>query len=112
VHAAVREGFAYTWDVTIVVRLFGEFRVAFGQDRVDLELPEGATCGQALRELVARGPSLRGLLFDREEVRDHLNVFLNGRNVAHLEGLKTPLSAGDALTFFPPIGGGYLEILG
>jgi molybdopterin synthase sulfur carrier subunit len=90
----------------IAVKLFGEFRSAVGRDRVDLELAEGSTCGQALRELAMRSGSLRDLLFEREEFRDHLQVFLNGRNVAHLQGLETSLSAGDVLTFFPPISGG------
>lgn len=90
----------------ICVKLFGEFRAALGQDRVDLELSDGATCGQALRDIVAREPRLADLLFEGGELRDHLHVFLNGRNVAHLRGLETPLSAGDTLTFFPPIGGG------
>jgi molybdopterin synthase sulfur carrier subunit len=92
--------------VTIVVKLFGEFRAAVGHDRVDLELAERSTCGQALREIAMRNGALRDLLFEREEFRDHLQVFLNGRNVAHLQGLETPLSAGDVLTFFPPISGG------
>jgi len=73
---------------------------------VDLELPDAATCGHALRDLVAREPRLADLLFENGDLRDHLNVFLNGRNVAHLRGLETPLSAGDTVTFFPPIGGG------
>lgn len=90
----------------IVVKLFGEFRAALGQDRMDLDLPDAATCGHALRGLVAREPRLADLLFEGGELRDYLHVFLNGRNVAHLRGLETPLSAGDTLTFFPPIGGG------
>lgn len=90
----------------VVVKLFGEFREAAGGDRVELELPSGATCELALRRLVADKPRLRQLLFHEEVLRDHLHVFVNGRNVHTLRGLATPLSEGDALAFFPPVGGG------
>lgn len=92
--------------MTVTVKLFGEFRAAAGADRLELDLPEGATCGEALRILAEREPALGRLLFVRDELRDHLHVFVNGRNAAHLGGLATPLAAGDALTFFPPLSGG------
>lgn len=90
----------------VTVKLFGEFRVAVGADRLEVELPEGATCGEALRVLVEREPALGPLVFLGDAVRDHLQVFVNGRNVAHREGLATPLAPGDALTFFPLLSGG------
>lgn len=90
----------------IQIRLFGEFREAVGQETVVLELPSGADCLQALRELVAHYPGLGPLLFSGERMRDHLHVFLNGQNVNNLSGLATKLSEGDVLTFFTPISGG------
>ena len=91
----------------VTVKLFGEFREAVGKDRVDLELSSGATCGQALRRLAELEPEVGALLFTGEgRLRDHLHVFINGRNVASLNGLETPLSEGDVVSFFPPIGGG------
>ena len=91
----------------VTVKLFGEFREAAGKDRVELELPPGATCGRALRRLAELEPEVGGLLFGPSGgVRDHLHVFLNGRNVATLRGLETELSEGDTISFFPPIGGG------
>ncbi len=90
----------------IQIRLFGEFREAVGQGSVVLELPLGADCLQALRELAARHPRLGPLLFAGENVRDHIHVFLNGQNVNNLDGLATKLADGDVLTFFTPISGG------
>ena len=91
----------------ITVKLFGEFREAAGKDRVELEVSSGATCGQALRELARREPEVGALFFTGEgHLRDHLHVFINGRNVASLNGLETPLSEGDVVSFLPPIGGG------
>lgn len=88
------------------MKLFGEFRTALGVDRLDLDLPEGTTCGDALRILVEQEPALRARLFDERGLRDHLHVFVNGRNVVHLGGVATVLAPGDTLTFFPPISGG------
>lgn len=90
----------------VTVKLFGEFRAALGRDEVPLDLPAGATAGEALRALAARHPALDPLLFSQGELRDHLHVFVNGRNVAHLQGLATPLAPGDVLTFFSPLSGG------
>jgi len=92
--------------VRITVKLFGEFRAALGIERLDLDLRDRASCDEALRCLAEQKPALRDLLFAGETLRDHLHVFVNGRNVAHLQGMATPLSPGDALTFFPPISGG------
>jgi molybdopterin synthase sulfur carrier subunit len=92
--------------VKISVKLFGEFRAVVGADRLDLDLPEGTTCGEALRILAEREPVLGPLLFKEGRLREHLHVFVNGRNVAHLRGEATRLASGDAMTFFPPISGG------
>lgn len=90
----------------ITIKLFGEFRAALGIERLGLDLRDGASCNEALRCLADQEPALRDLLFAGETLRDHLHVFANGRNVAHLQGMATPLSPGDTLTFFPPISGG------
>ncbi|HNR24678.1 MAG TPA: MoaD/ThiS family protein [Candidatus Bipolaricaulis anaerobius] len=90
----------------VTVKLFGEFRAAAGADQIELDLPRGATCGEALRTLAEREPSLGELLFAGDALHDHLHVFVNGRNVVHDQGLATPLSPGDVVTFFPPLSGG------
>ncbi|MGC9530383.1 MAG: ubiquitin-like small modifier protein 1 [Candidatus Bipolaricaulaceae bacterium] len=91
----------------VVVKLFGEFRAATEGERLELDVPPGASCRQALQQLVRQVPAVGPLLFDDQgEVRDHLNVFVNGRNVSTLAGLDTELSPGDSLAFFPPVGGG------
>ncbi len=89
-----------------LVKLFAEFREAAGRDKEPLELPEGATVSQALEELSRRIPQLYELMFDQGKLRDHLHVFLNGRNVVTAGGLGAKLTDGDTLTFFPPVGGG------
>ncbi len=90
----------------VAVRLFGEFREAVGKSELVVELPEGADCAAALREVERQEPRLAPLLFQNGVLRDHLHVFVNGENVNHREGLRTKLAPGDVLTFFSPISGG------
>lgn len=90
----------------VTVKLFGEFRAALGVESLPLDLPRAMTCREALVRLAEDHPQLGDLLFAGGKIRDHLHVFVNGRNVVHGQGLGTPLSPGDTLTFFPPISGG------
>ena len=61
--------------------------------------PAGKPCG-GFRSLRRRWGSL---LFDEAgRLRDHLHVFLNGRNISTLGGLAVRLSEGDSVAFFPP----------
>ncbi len=90
----------------VLVKLFGEFREAAGREKQPLELADGATVAKALEELGTHIPQLHDLMFEQGRLRDHLHVFVNGRNVATAGGLEAELSDGDTLTFFPPVGGG------
>lgn len=90
----------------VLVKLFAEFREAAGRDREWLELGDGSTVGDALNALGKRLPQLRDLMFEGGHVRDHLHVFVNGQNVATAGGLEAPLTDGDTMSFFPPVGGG------
>ncbi len=90
----------------VLVKLFGEFREAAGRSSAPLELTAGSTVARALEELGRRMPQLQELVFDGGRLRDHIHVFVNGRNVATSGGLDEELSDGDTLTFFPPVGGG------
>jgi len=90
----------------VLVKLFAEFREAAGRDKQSLELPDGATVDEALRKLAEDAPALAEHMFADGRLRDHLHVFVNGRNVGTTGGLETKLSDGDTLAFFPPVGGG------
>jgi len=65
---------------------------------------------QALLEEVSEryGPALRaGLLsLDGRALGNNAVVLVNGRNIAHLEGIKTPLSEDDVVSIFPLVAGG------
>lgn len=82
--------------MTVTVRLFAILRERAGRDSVEIELPEGATVGDAFARL-ADAPGL-GELVGRLPLRMAVN-----REYAS-EG--TTIAAGDELAVIPPISGG------
>ena len=42
----------------------------------------------------------------RKELRERSMILINGKNIEHLEGLKTKVSEEDTISIFPPAGGG------
>ena len=51
-------------------------------------------------------PSLRERLFDGEELRRFVNVYVNDEDIRYLDDLATPVSAGDELSIIPAVAGG------
>lgn len=61
----------------------------------------------ALVQLERSHPGLYRIVCDETGVvRRHINVFVNTSHVRDLEGLDSPLVAGDVLTFLPAVSGG------
>ena len=57
------------------------------------------------REVLDKLKGLYGPSFEKE--LEHEWIFLvNGRDIAHLQGLDTPVGKDDVISLFPPIGGG------
>lgn len=74
-----------------------------GQTTVDVA---GATVKDALDDLCKQHPALSAKLFDRGQVRPHLNIFLNEEDIRYLDELTTALKAGDKLDIIPAVAGG------
>lgn len=86
-----------------IVNLYATFRDLTGKPRV--EVP-GSTVGEALSALVERYPALEAELFEHGALAERSTVFLRGRDVRYLQGLRTPLAEDDVLDLFPPVAGG------
>jgi molybdopterin converting factor subunit 1 len=82
--------------VNVDVKLFAILRERAGRDRVAVELPEGASVGDALSRL--RSEPLLGELIERIPVTMAVN-----REYAEE---ATPLAEGDELALIPPVSGG------
>ncbi len=76
------------------------------QRRLDLALP-GSTVGELLDALQGAYPGMHRRVVDElGSLRPHVNIFVNGENIRHLDGQATPLDDGDEIWLLPAISGG------
>jgi molybdopterin synthase catalytic subunit len=85
--------------MTVKVRLFAILRERAGRDSIDIDLPEGATVGDAFERLAA-APGL-GELVGRMPLRMAVN--------REYVGAAARIEPGDELALIPPISGGAPE---
>jgi len=89
----------------ITVHVFGQLRTyCGGAEQLSIS-------GQRVRDVLqglerSESALYRNLCDETGAVRRHLNVFVNADNVRDLDGIDTPLTAGDVVTFLPAVSGG------
>jgi molybdopterin converting factor small subunit len=66
----------------------------------------GATVGEALNTLVTQYPDLQTHLFNGEELRSFVNIFIDDEDIRFMQGLETEIEADDSLRIIPSIAGG------
>lgn len=67
----------------------------------------GGTVGELVHALLARHPGLGGQLLTPDgELNRFVNVYVNGQDVRYLDGLATPVEAGDEVRLLPAMAGG------
>jgi sulfur-carrier protein len=76
---------------------------AGGLDRVEAA---GATVGEILGHLGTQYPAIRERLFDGDELRRFVNVYVNNEDIRYLEELATPVAANDEVSIIPAVAGG------
>lgn len=81
--------------VQIELRCYGWVREAIGTKTADLDLPDGATVGDAFDRLEGEYPAFGEV---RDGGKEVAVVLVNGTHVRHLDGRTTTLEAGDAIT--------------
>jgi len=68
---------------------------------------EGSTVREALEShAAAHGPELRDSVLEDGEIKEFINVFVDGENVAHLDGLATHLEDDTQIRVVPAASGG------
>jgi molybdopterin synthase sulfur carrier subunit len=67
---------------------------------------EGQTVRAVIDDLERSHPGLRERLVDAKGIRRFVNLYLGEEDVRFLDGLDTPLKAGDELSIVPAIAGG------
>ncbi|KAB1193270.1 MoaD family protein [Haloferax sp. MBLA0076] len=88
------------------LRFFATFREAVGQKTIHWRVDDDSKVGDVLHSLESEYDGLTGQLIEDGNVRPHVNVLRNGREVVHLDGLETTLEDGDTISVFPPVAGG------
>lgn len=66
----------------------------------------GGTVGAALSHLTEQHPDLRQHLFEGDELRSFVNIYLNQEDVRYLDGANTEVADSDTLMIIPSIAGG------
>ena len=89
----------------VKVRSFAGFRNILGKE-MEVELVEGARVEDLLKALCALKANLGTLLFDEAGLREDVNIFVGGKNIASLESVRTTLAEGDVVALFPAAIGG------
>ena len=91
--------------MSIVVRIPTPLRrLTNGQDRVDVE---GKNLSSVIDAMNEQYPGLRDRICDDQgQLRNFVNVYVNGEDVRFLQGLDTPTTAGDEISVVPAVAGG------
>jgi sulfur-carrier protein len=91
--------------VSLTIRIPSQLRtLTAGSGEVTVE---GSTVGEALKALDAGYPGFADRLFDEQgDLRRFVNVFLADEDVRFLDGLATPVSAGQTISIVPAVAGG------
>ena len=66
----------------------------------------GETVGAALDDLTTQHPDLRQHLFDGNELRSFVNIYLNQEDIRYGDGVETAVGDKDTLMIIPSIAGG------
>ena len=79
-------------------------RVTNGQEKA---LAEGGNLDEAISSLDAQFPGIRERLCDeRGEIRNFVNIYVNGEDIRFLDGLRTATKPGDEISIVPAVAGG------
>lgn len=79
-------------------------RVTNGDDKVTVE---GATLGVLIDSMESQYPGIKGRLCDDQgELRNFVNIYVNGEDVRFLDGLGTATNSGDEVSIVPAVAGG------
>ena len=92
----------------IRVSFFTTLRKTINKGTEEIEAEGDIAVKELLNRLSERyGPDFTDYVYDEEgKLHTHFQLLVNGRNIAHLQGLHTLLKSGDAVAFVPPMGGG------
>lgn len=66
----------------------------------------GDTVRDIFSQLVSEHPELQDKLFDGDEVRGFINVYVEDEDIRYLDGLDSTVDDGDEISIMPAVAGG------
>ena len=79
---------------------------SFTERNAEMEV-NGKTVGEALNALANIYPDIKTHLFaDNGNLRDFINLFIDGKNINTMQGLDTPITDNSEVMIIPAIAGG------
>ena len=79
-------------------------RVTNGEDKVTVE---GSNLNEIIGSLNDQYPGIKARICDDQgDLRNFVNVYVNGEDVRFLEGLETSTKTGDEISIVPAVAGG------
>jgi sulfur-carrier protein len=88
------------------VKVFANLRKICGGVTVEVK-PCGSRIIDVLDKMFEDFPALKDEIFTSEnKLKPFVHVYVNGRNIIHLEDLETIVNVSDQIALFPPVAGG------
>ena len=90
------------------VNFYANLRPLAGGKTIEVPVSMPTPAVEVLTSATKSKPDLVSEMWQAPGIlRDHIKVFINGRQSVHLpQGLDTLVQASDSLDVFPPVGGG------
>jgi sulfur-carrier protein len=93
--------------MALVFEIPGPLRELAGNRATVHVLGTAATVAEALALLWAECPALRDrVITELGEIRPHINLFVDGEDIRHKEGLGTAVHDGAEIVILPAVSGG------
>ena len=91
----------------MIARFYATLRPIVGGKTVEFDLPPDATVRELLKAAAGRFPALGPLIWNASgDLGDYIKVFVDGREIRHLQLLETRIAATAEVDIFPPVAGG------
>ncbi|MBT2758340.1 ubiquitin-like small modifier protein 1 [Mesobacillus foraminis] len=88
------------------VKVFANLRDICGGVQVEV-IPEGNRVIDILDKMIEMFPEMEEeILTPQKELKPFVHVYINGKNIVHLEELETRVAENDQFALFPPVAGG------
>ncbi|WP_132003584.1 ubiquitin-like small modifier protein 1 [Mesobacillus foraminis] len=88
------------------VKVFANLRDICGGVQVEV-IPEGNRVIDILDKMIEKFPEMEEeILTPQKELKPFVHVYINGKNIVHLEELETRVAENDQFALFPPVAGG------